>query len=502
MSDILLCKTDPDGKIEFCSSEFAILHGYAEEELRGHPISLLRHPKMPGKIYQSLWTDLKSEKAWLGLILNVTKNGSDIWLEAYIKPVWENGALVGFGAFYQHLDKVTFPHTNSIIKLSHKRFIPKFHSAIKHSTLPLATSFASLAICYFSALGPWQTLALSLLPAAAIAAAKLENRLAIERTLALYPNLCVNTELAMAYNPGSGSAARLRLAFRGEALRLRTALARVLAVNFQLKKQAMDVSDLIDEEAKMLELHKDENNQAAAAIHEMSTNIQAVARHVADAVGSTAEITDLAKAGRLKVLEVHDLLLELGRAGSDSLNAGEQMTGAVESIGKITEVIDAIAAQTNLLALNAAIEAARAGEAGRGFAVVAEEVRQLSFRTREATHNVKPLLSQLQDADRLSRETADHCRNLADKGVIEIHEATESLNRMDTVLNDMVTMTAQISAAMQEQADVIEALDHQAHNSAASVAERAEQAKSAKQLGKNLAHQVVVLQKLAQDFDR
>ena len=66
-------------------------------------------------------------------------------------------------------------------------------------------------------------------------------------------------------------------------------------------------------------------------------------------------------------------------------------------IGKVTELINAIAGQTNLLALNATIEAARAGEAGRGFAVVAQEVKALAGQTATATQDIGKRIEAMQD---------------------------------------------------------------------------------------------------------
>ena len=55
--------------------------------------------------------------------------------------------------------------------------------------------------------------------------------------------------------------------------------------------------------------------------------------------------------------------------GADVADKLKELSGYVEKMHEIVDMISSIANQTSMLALNASIEAARAGEAGRGFAV-------------------------------------------------------------------------------------------------------------------------------------
>jgi methyl-accepting chemotaxis protein len=67
-----------------------------------------------------------------------------------------------------------------------------------------------------------------------------------------------------------------------------------------------------------------------------------------------------------------------------------------QAIGDIISSVNDISERSHLLALNAAIEAAAAGENGRSFAVVASEMKVLADQAKDATNQVRGILSDVQ----------------------------------------------------------------------------------------------------------
>ena len=135
----------------------------------------------------------------------------------------------------------------------------------------------------------------------------------------------------------------------------------------------------------------------------------------------------------------------LVRASSAEVEQSQAMNSelmdAVMSIGRVSDLIRAIAAQTNLLALTATLEAARAGNAGKGFAVVANEVKQLATRTEAATREIAAEIAQVREASERSAVTIGRIKGSADA----IVGATEGILR---AVDEQTLVVANIRSAL------------------------------------------------------
>ena len=128
-----------------------------------------------------------------------------------------------------------------------------------------------------------------------------------------------------------------------------------------------------------------EASREAGAMSSGTASVQVTVGEVASGVEELG--------GRIR--EITGRVGEATRMADDAFGAASRITQRVvkldestAAIGKIVQVITAIAKQTNLLALNATIEAARAGDAGKGFVVVANEVKELARQTGAATEDI------------------------------------------------------------------------------------------------------------------
>lgn len=102
--NVLTSSTDLDGIITYVSPAFCRISGYSEDELVGGSHSVMRHPDMPSKYYESMWKDIKSGHSWHGEVKNLKKDGETYWIEMSIFPISDlDNKIIGYTAIRQDI---------------------------------------------------------------------------------------------------------------------------------------------------------------------------------------------------------------------------------------------------------------------------------------------------------------------------------------------------------------------------------------------------------------
>jgi PAS domain S-box-containing protein len=93
----MITETDLHGKITYVNRLFIQMTGYTKEELIGKPHSIIRHPDMPKRCFDSMWNCIQQGFPWEGYVKNLRKDGAYYWVLVTVTPKYDsNGILCGY----------------------------------------------------------------------------------------------------------------------------------------------------------------------------------------------------------------------------------------------------------------------------------------------------------------------------------------------------------------------------------------------------------------------
>ncbi|MHB8836962.1 MAG: methyl-accepting chemotaxis protein [Candidatus Methylomirabilia bacterium] len=198
--------------------------------------------------------------------------------------------------------------------------------------------------------------------------------------------------------------------------------------------------------------------ETSTAIAETTTTVEEVrqaaqlssqkAKNVADSAQRVSQVGQIGqKAVEEVVAGIEHIRTQMESIASTIVRLSEQ----TQSIGGIIAAVTDIADQSNLLAVNAAIEATRAGEQGKAFGVVAQEIKSLAEQSKQATLQVRSILSDVQRATSAAVMATEQGSKSVEAGVRQSAQAGEAITRLAESSQEAVQTATQIVASSQQQ---------------------------------------------------
>lgn len=113
--EIIVSKTDLQGKITYVNDVFIRVAEYGRDELIGAPHSIIRHPAMPRCIYRLMWNTIEAGREMFAYVVNLAKSGDHYWVYAHVTPTFGNGGgIIGYHSNRRTVKRSALPAVEAL----------------------------------------------------------------------------------------------------------------------------------------------------------------------------------------------------------------------------------------------------------------------------------------------------------------------------------------------------------------------------------------------------
>src|SRR3990167_3725930 len=244
--------------------------------------------------------------------------------------------------------------------------------------------------------------------------------------------------------------------------------------------------------------------ETAAAVAEITTTVEevkqtaTVASQKARQVGDVAQRTlQISQDGRTSVESTLDGMSQVKEQMHSVAESIVRLSEQSQAIGDVVATVGDLAEQSNLLGVNASIEAAKSGEQGRGFSVVAQEIKTLADQSKQATVQVRAILSDIQKAMNRVVLAAEESSKVVDSGYRQAQSSGAAIRTLADNIEESSSAALQIAASSQQQlvgmdqvASAMESIKQASQDNVAGTRQAEQAARTLHQLGQRLKDRI------------
>ncbi|WAC04825.1 MAG: methyl-accepting chemotaxis protein [Methanoregula sp.] len=191
--------------------------------------------------------------------------------------------------------------------------------------------------------------------------------------------------------------------------------------------------------------------ETTSTIEEVKQTVDLASQKANNVAEGSRQASAIAQSGQKAVDNVVSSMHRVQEQMESIADNVVQLAEKSQAIGEIIVTVNDIAEQSNILAVNASIEAAKAGEQGKGFGVVAQEIRTLAEQSKEATAQVRTILTDIQRGVSASVMATEQGNRTVAESMKQSTEAGESIRVLAGTVAESATAATQIAASSQQQ---------------------------------------------------